>query len=272
MDVIKTLITQGSGFYAQNFRLQMLVLFLIIIYLFSHVFDPKYILAIGLAFFVVEFATSVTFDTTLDANQTTLVKLQELQLSTNNFIDYQIRITSGTTKLTQAEIDKIYARNVLDSLYTDADLINFLHSILTLADYNSELFYRLLKGTNNILKLKAQIESYFIADAKYPDNTHEMVQNALKLQDDCMNILSEFIYTVPKQNDLYGYVRDATSRYTTLINRDTSSMIAYSEDYIKTEGINTGTKFLINDYRQTKPYLPPGNYSTGMAKLQNFYA
>ena len=85
-------------------------------------------------------------------------------------------------ELSQKDIDKLYKRHELSSLYVDANLIHFLFSVIKLYDYNPGEYYSLLQGTNNILKIKSDIDTFYESNGEYPENTSELLQSALELK------------------------------------------------------------------------------------------
>ena len=86
-----------------------------------------------------------------------MMKLSTLQKKSLEYITDQIRLmnsqVSNRGSLSQKDIDELYKRHELSSLYIDANLINFLFSVIRLYDYNPGEYYALLQGTNNILKI-----------------------------------------------------------------------------------------------------------------------
>jgi hypothetical protein len=195
-----------------------------------------------------------------DNNKMIYLKLETLQSKMYEYVKYKIATSSsGSLKLSQTEIEKLYERNKLDSLYIDANMIVFLYSILQLYEYNPQEFYLLVKGTNNILKLRHDIERFYEAEGQYPENIHEMLQIALQLKTNCMNNVQNFIYTVPKQNKMYTYVDNVIMTYNILITRNIKSMHNYHLDYIKKNGINSNTTFI--DINSSKAFDPMTNRS-----------
>jgi hypothetical protein len=190
-----------------------------------------------------------------DFNKITMVKLQLLQDKMYQHINKKLNlIKSSDSKyiLTQEEIRKIYENNQLDSLYIDANMIYFLESIISLYDYDSYTFYSLLKSTNNILKIKRQIDEFYAANKTYPINISEMFESALELKTNALNNIHNFIYSVPKSNTMFTYINKITHRYNILISRITDSIYKSYKNSIYLNGIDTSTKFV--SYNKTKPY------------------
>jgi hypothetical protein len=182
--------------------------------------------------------------------------LNVLQEITNTYIDKKLKDPSRQFKLSKQQLDTIYINNKLSYLYIDSNLIEFLYSIKILAEWNDSEFYLLLKGTNNILKLRNEIEEYYKANNKYPDNVLEIFEQCLLLRSNTINNLHRFIYSVPKTNMMYNYTNKIIDRYMVLISRNTDKIYYYTQDHIKMTGINNSTKFI--SYNTTRPYDPSG--------------
>jgi hypothetical protein len=212
-----------------------------------------------------------------DFNNRTYIQLQKLQAKVVDHIEYKIKLSSiSGQQLPREDHQKLLERNRLDSLYIDSTMINFLHSILPLSEYNPDEFYMLVKGTNNILKIRKEIEDFYIAnsnmtpdpepikrasfkesnpirlDTVYTQNLSEMFQIAVYLKSNCVNNLQNMIYKVPKRNKFYRYIDNVIDRYIILINRNLKVISDYQLKKIKDSGINVNTQFVY--YKGTKPF------------------
>ena len=210
---------------------------------------------------------------TRDFNRITMMKLSTLQKKSLEYITDQIRLmnsqVSNRGSLSQKDIDELYKRHELSSLYIDANLINFLFSVIRLYDYNPGEYYALLQGTNNILKIKRDIDMY---NGEYPENTSELFESALELKRKTINNMHNFIYTVPKMNIMYNYIDDSIERYSILISRVTDDICKSYKAALNKGGINSSTKFV--NYNTTKHFDEIDNYSpipTTENKIINFY-
>ena len=241
MNDIINLFTKEHGLYKNVMKYNVILSIIIIVFLLSRLNISLYILfSIMLAIYLVNIYVRMRRHDLEDNNKIINVKLDTLQSKIYEYIRYKIKM-SGEMINNQNEL---YEKNKLDSLYIDAKLITFLYSILPLYKYNPQEFYLLLKGTNNILKLRNDIERYYRANGEYPENIHEMLQIAIQLKTNCMNNLQNFIYTVPKQNKMYSYIDNVLVTYNILISRNIKIMHNYHLDYIKRNGINTNTIFI----------------------------
>lgn len=264
MDDIINLFTKEHGMYKRVFKFQVIIVFIVILFLLvkmNFFNNSVYILvAFAISLYVANIYVRLNQSDLSDNNKIIHLKLDTLQSKVYQYVKYKIA-TSSTSgqKLSSADIQKIYDNNRLNSLYIDANMIVFLHSILSLYEYNPQEFYLLVKGTNNILKLRHDIERFYEAEGIYPENIHEMLQIALQLKTNCMNNLQNFIYTVPKQRKMYSYIDNVLNTYNILITRNIKRIHNYHLDYIKKEGINSNTIFI--DINSSKPFDPFANRS-----------
>lgn len=212
-----------------------------------------------------------------DFNTQTYIQLQALQAKVVNHIEYKIKLSSiSGQQLPREDHQKLLERNRLDSLYIDSTMINFLHSVLPLYEYNQDEFYMLIKGTNNILKIRKEIEDFYTAnstmtpdpepakrvsfkepkpfktDGLYTQNLSEMFRIAVDLKSNCVNNLHNMIYKVPKTNKFYRYINNVVDRYIILINRNLKVISEYQLKSIQDSGIDVNTQFVY--YRGTKPF------------------
>jgi hypothetical protein len=264
MDDIVNLFTKEHGVYKQMFKFNVIILFVILLFVLTKldIFGNSiYILiAVIFALYITNMYVKTNQNDLSDNNKIIHLKLEGIQSKVYEYVNYKIATaTSGGLKLPPADAQKLYEKNKLDALYIDANMIVFLHSILKLYDYNPQEYYLLVKGTNNILKLKHDIERFYEAEGEYPENIHEILQIALQLKSNCMNNLQNFIYTVPKQNKMYTYVDNVIMTYNVLITRNIKQMHNYHVDYIRKNGIDINTTFI--DINSSKPFDPLINRS-----------
>lgn len=187
----------------------------------------------------------------------TMYKLNSLQVKVNDYITSKI----SQINLPLLDQKKLFLTNKLTSLYIDSNIIEFLYSIIKLNDYNSNEFYLLLKGTNNILQLRNEIETYYKANnyTVYPENISEMLENALLLKKNCMNNLQNFIYTVPKMKIMYNYIDTTLVAYNSLLNDNIKVIQEHQKNHMKKVGIINRTKFI--DLSTTKAFDAFDNHS-----------
>lgn len=273
MDEVINLFTNEHGIYKQMFKFQTILFFSIILIIFTKFnFFNNYSVFIILAFILTLFLTNifvrVNKDDLADTNKIIYFKLESLQDKIYDYIQYKINIsTVGNKKISSKDMQILYEKNKLDSLYIDANMIDFLYSVIKLYDYNQNEYYLLLKGTNNILKLRKDIEKFYDEESEYPENIHEMLQIAIQLKVNCMNNMQNFIYSVPKVNKMYQYIDTVVESYTILITKNIKIIHNYNLDYIKKNGINSNTVFI--DINSTRGFNPDDNHSIIPGKTQN---
>jgi hypothetical protein len=271
---IQQLFLQDHGSFSKDLQFKTIVIFTAVLIFFTHFFDKSYgfvIILLLFALYIANIFVTITNDKTNDFNNITMVKLQRLQSKTNQHITNKIRLiqNTNTNNIPSNQLQQLYKQNELDSLYIDANMIHFLHSIIDIYDYNPDLFFSLLKGTNNILKIKKDIDRYYESNGEYPENTSELFESCLEIRSNTINNLHNFIYTVPKINKMYNYINLSIERYNILISRVTDSIHESYKHNIKLRGINTMTKFI--SYDITKPFDPIKNQNTNNIKLVQFY-
>jgi hypothetical protein len=264
LDDIINLFTKEHGVYKQIFKFNVILVFLALLFVLVKVdFLNRSIfvlIALIFALYLTNVYVKVNQNDLADNNKVIYFKLESLQAKVYEYIQFKISITSvGNKKMSASDMQKLFERNKLDSLYIDANMIVFLYSIIKLYEYNPNEFYLLLKGTNNILKLRNDIEKYYEAEGEYPENIHEMLQIALQLKTNCMNNLQNFIYGVPKTHKMYNYIDSVLQTYNILITKNIKVMHNYHLDYIKTKGINSNTVFI--DINASKHFDESTNYS-----------
>lgn len=276
---IRDLFLIEHGSFSKFLQFETLIIVLVLLVFFNTFFEKSYGFVIILLVFAIYIANQyviVRNNKTQDFNRITLMKLSQLQKKSLDYITDQIRLmnsqVSNGGSLSQKDMDKLYKRHELSSMYIDANLINFLFSVIKLYDYNPSEYYTLLQGTNNILKIKSDIDVFYESNGVYPENTSELLQGALELKQKTINNMHNFIYTVPKMNIMYNYINDSIERYSILISRVTDDIYASYKKNIKQRGINNSTKFV--NYNTTKHFDEMDNHSpisTNKSKIINFY-
>lgn len=299
MDNLVNLFTNEHGEYQNNFKIQVILLFIFVLIIFSKIWGANntgifVILAISFALYISNIyvkINNIQNNDLDDDNKQTLIKLNALQSKVYTHIRNQIiQATDNGLKLSKNDQIVLLNKNKLQSLYLDSTLINFFYSILQLYDYNPDEFYLLLKGTNNILKLQNEIENYYLInkdniqeytqkivsfrtdpipniEPKFLENLSEMFENAIQLKTECINSLHNIIYSVPKTNKMYTYIDNVIQRYTILINRHLDIFQKYNNDAIKFTGVTNRTKFI--NYKHTKGYDRLVNHSITPTKEPN---
>lgn len=268
MDDIINLFTKEHGIYNEIFKFRVIIFFIIILVIFTKLklTGKSVFVLISLIFsiYLSNLYIKVNKNDLNDNNKLIYFKLQSLQNKTYEYLQYKIKNNLSGQKI---DTNFLYSKNKLDSLYIDSNIIVFLYSILKLYDYNPNEFYLLLKGTNNILKLRNEVEKYYDSNNNYPENISEMLQISMNLKINCMNNLQNFIYTVPKTNIMYKYIDSIIVEYTVLITKNIVLLNKYHKDFIKKNGINNKTVFV--DINAIRGVDNISNYSVIPGKKQN---
>lgn len=256
MDELVNLFTKEHGYYKRRLQFNVVIIIFVIIILFSKIFknNSNIIILLSFSLFLANIFVKSKSTVVNDVNEKIFYKLQSLQEKTFSHINYKIKLTKKIN--TTQDLQRIYEKNTLDSLYIDSNLIDFLYSVITLYDYNPEEFFLLLKGVNNILKLRKSIEDY---QPNIPQNIAEMLETAIQLKVNVLNNFQNFIYTIPKINKMNKYLNTSIVELNKLLTNNINIIHNYSTEYIKINGINNMTKF--TSVNETKPFDQLSNYS-----------
>lgn len=271
-NTIDLFLNSTSEYYNKLTQFQLIVLCLLLIYIFTQYFNKTYgFVIILLAFLIYISETFVTFkrENISNDNTTTMNKLIKLQNIIDKHISNRIKKSQKNFNINiKSDINRyLFTKSRLDNLYIDSNIINFLYSITPLSNYNSFEFYKLCIGTNNILKLKNQIEEYYLQNNDYPINIAEMLEDSIMLKKNCINNIHNFIYSIPKSNMMYKYNESVLNRYIILISRNIDDIHKYYKNYNKKYGYNTSTKIIT--YNTTKPLDYNKDYIPILSKKQN---
>lgn len=274
MDELQELFLNSHGEYKKQIQFNSLLIVSFILMFFAYYYDNTqyaHIIALILfATFVANKYIKMEQNKLDDINQQTMIKLNLLQNKIDLYLINKMKFiekTSGKKVFSKSLQNEILKKNYLDSLYLDANLIHFLHSILPLYQYNPNEFYLLLKGTNQILKIRSDIEKYFNTNNEYPENISEMMEIAIGLKTNTINNMHNFIYTVPKIKQMNEYINQVIERHGVLVSRNIDIIHKYYLDNIQKTGINNSTKFV--SYNTTKPFDKYSNHQTILNKREN---
>lgn len=249
-DKIVNLFINNHGTFSRTLQFEVIVIIVIVMIFLTQTFPKTYgfvILLLLFSFYIANIYTGVQQETLEDINQTTMNKLNSIQNTIDTIVTTKIKRFNnhmGNKRLVNQKqiIDKVYENNQMTSLYIDSNMINFIYSILVLSKYNDYEFYTFVKGVNNILQIRKEIEEFYDANKKYPQNTSEMFEKAIELKTNTINNLHNFIYSVPKSNQMYQYVNNIVARYNILITRNLEKINQmYKRHNIS---INNSTKFI----------------------------
>lgn len=271
MDDVLTLFGVQHGPYIRKLQFKVIVLTLAVMFVMTTAFPKTYafvVILLAFAMFIGNKYASIEVSTLKDVNKRTMHKLNVLQDITNKHVNKKIQRVSTFSK--RPSIKSILFRSRLDCLYLDSSLIDFLHSIKQLAEYDLEGFYRLCRGVNTILCIRREMERAN-QDGIMLHNVAEMFEVALQIRASTLNIVHNFIYSTPKTNVMYNHLEAISDRFQLLISRNTDVIFRLYKQ--SQRSINTSTKFV--SYDSTKPFDALQNHPTqphkGSHSLIPFY-
>jgi len=251
-NLIETFSKSSSSRYQLNLQIQTLLIGLIILFVLTFVYPQTYGFIIILVVFlgvVMDRYVQTQSDTLNDYNKTTMLKLQKLQ---QKIREYEIK------KEKRFKTKGAFKTESLLFLYMDADLIHFLHSFLPMYSYNASEYYLLVKGVNKILMISKEIQDFYASNQVPPENVAEMFEIALELRTKTINNVHNFIYSVPKQRQLYKYIENAIEQYAYLIDKNINLIHTYY--LLTTKQINSNTKFIYHKRSYAKPFENTTNF------------
>ncbi|NDC95500.1 hypothetical protein EB118_20650 [bacterium] len=249
MDHLVNLYTQYTSDYTRHIKFNTIAIVIVICATMTYYFTDPLTAVVLFVFgvYVAGLYTKYQMDSVFDMNKKIMIKLDTLQLTVDTYLQEKSKVLGRPVK----------KRYTLDSMYINANLINFLYSILPLYDYNSEQFFLLLVGTNNLLKIQDQLLTYYEANGVYPHNTAEMFENALELRKKLLNNMHAFVFKNVNGVMPLPYI---IRRYQVLITRVTDNIHNSYITHQKAKGIDNATLFV--SYDETKPFDQYDNYYT----------
>jgi hypothetical protein len=235
------------GIYKTRFKFRVLALFttiLVLSFLFkSNAEYANVIFIILFGLFISDTYTQVFEGFIEDNNQTLMSHLEYLQTLSDRYQRRLLEDKKGI-QLSKESIENIIQSKRLDSMYMDANLIQFLYDFSDMSQYNPRQFYLILKGVNQILKIKRQQEDYYKANGAYMKNTTSNLQAAMKLKTNVLNNMHDMIYTIPKVEELKEYLYKSTIQLDELLGKILDDLYdAYSEK-VKLDGPDVATVYI----------------------------
>jgi 23S rRNA maturation mini-RNase III len=247
------------GTFSKSLQFETIIFFVVILIVFTYFFRKTFAFVVILLIFAMylsELYVKSKTSRVTDFNKITLSKLTDIQNKINETIINKLDTIENTGSGGHSNSKlAILRQNQMKYLYLDATMIHFIHSVLPLAKNNERLFLSWVKGVNNILLIKSQIEDYYTANQEYPHNISEMFQQCLQLQTNTINNVHDFVYSVPNLK----YVDQVIDRYSVLIQRNCDLIHQYYLHSHSINGINNKSKFV--SYNTTKPYDAHTNHS-----------
>ncbi len=265
-DIVKIVKEEHTNYF-NKLKFETILVIIAVIFILLRVFNFKgedgvlAILVLIVSVFIGYSYINIKKEDLDDQNKVIMFKFLKLQEAVYDYVNHRIQIVRNTKIDTRKEllddvqVKALYNRSKLDDLYIDSDLIEFLYSIITLKDYNEQEFYLLVKSTNDFLKIRNNIEIFYDRNKTYPKNIAHMYQAMMIIKTKCINHLQTFIYTVPKDAQMYNYIDKTIPVYTNLLNHSLSKVYAYYTASNKINGTDIATQF-IQKYNYTQPFDP----------------
>lgn len=261
-DELYNLFRNESGVKTKfNVILIILIILMIMNFYFGYN-SSSIIILVVFALAIANYYTRYENENVDDFNITTMAKLAAIQSEIDSFIEYKMEFLRKTGAK-DTDYRRLFKNRKVSSLYMDANLIHFLHSVLKLSDWNKELYYKLTMRTNGILAILEEIEHFNEANEEsgktsYQENIAEMLELAMELRLRAINDMHDFVYTMPKSNKTNIYLGQITERYRTLITRVTDKIYSHYKRALEQRGINNMTKFV--NYFESPKALDPNDF------------
>lgn len=250
---LTNLFINNHGKFQRYTKMQIVALMAFIIFLASGMFKDNYIQVIILIVFLLIIAdtySQVSGQIITDDNKKVLDKLTSIQKVIDNYILLNIKNSNSSGIFTKEYINAIKKKNKMSSLYIDSSMIQLLYDLIPLYQYSPTNYYKLVKGTNNILKQRDDVERYYKANKVYPQNTSRMLKTSIRLKTNVLNNIHDFVYSVPKQVEMYQYISDIIDQYNIYLNFNINEIYKAHLIYNDTNGINTSTEFIQMGYQE----------------------
>lgn len=251
----------GSSQTTIKKRLLFLILGIIlaIIFLYTRKISVAPIIAVMIFILIIADSFASVSETLIDdVNSDTMTRLNAIQDKINEYINLEIIKNNQNNVFTKEYIIFLQSKNQMDSLYMDAKIIHLFFDLLPLYTYSPTQYYKLVKGANNILKLRRDIEYYYKENNIYPDNIFQMLKSAMKLRTNTMNNIHNFIYSIPKQEEFYDYLTLVAKKYDSLIEYNIVKISKAHDSFNKAHGVDINTKFI--DIHAPKGYNTVNNH------------
>jgi citrate synthase len=134
----------------------------------------------------------------------------------------------------------------LDSMYSDANMIVFIHNNIYMYDLNPDEFRIMIEKTNLFLKLK---NSSNVKEQKFKER---LLIRCTQLKGELLNHFQNFIYTVPKMKEMYTNLEHLLKIYHRLLDSNLDEM--YSKYESDSQQVNTQTQYVDNHRKNEWAY------------------
>lgn len=241
----------------------LLLVGFVIFFLIQFRFNLVNLLALSvLSYYILNVYLQREYTSVGDFNSQTRYKLEKIQSNMNNWIKTKLE-RSAHLGLSEKDIKRQYELGKLSFLYLDVNFIHFLDNIEYLYEQNQGGYISIIKGINNILKLRNDSQT-IVANREGRLKEFEKRQmyynfeETEKLAKIINNHFHSFIYTMPKSSISYQHHHTLSKRLSSLLFQSIGIQRHYYQKTVEKD-ISTSSKFLPNQFVHTKPYIPPSS-------------
>lgn len=242
---------------SKELKFQVIILGLIIIGVLKIYFEKNYMeIIVGFVFImmILNYYIEEEMININTNNNELMIQLNTLKEGVKKSVDEEVKKLQKYGKLSNKEKQKMYSKLKLEYLYMDASIITFLYNNKDILERNKKLYYTMMNGINNILKLKYEIEFFYKETGEYPENTSQMLENVLVLHKNIMNNMHNYIHTIHKTRQVVDVINKSIKQLDRLLQKNIDKIYEYYILNIKKRGINSRTKFV--NYNGIKYYEP----------------
>jgi hypothetical protein len=255
-DYIPRLLLEGD----RNLQFKFGVVIVLISLILFRVLNIKFGLALIVIFYYFSnIYLQKQYTDVSDFNRSTKYKLEKIQNNYTNYIKKKLEMSRYFSK-------EDYKRNLelakLNYLFIDTNFIHFLDNIDYFRTYNEKIYFSVVKGINNILKLRWDSEQIYNNNKGQPVKEFEKRQlyynfeETERLSDVVNENFHSFIFTLPKSNLSYDHHAILSERLAKLLLYSVNIQRFYYNECTfgstSTSGITVSTKFLPNKNVFTK--------------------
>lgn len=241
--------------FNSNDKNNIYIIFLGYIFIFSIslLFDfnkstTDFVILFSFATIVIYFVLNYKKENVLNNFEYSSYKLNTIQKLVYDWVDMKLKRIAQSNNpgqiklLSKTDFSDLYNKSYLDSLYIDSKMIDFLYLNKYLNEKNPEVYYNVCVSTNTFLKY---INEIIIMDKEgndLPNNTQEIIQEAILKYIEANTNLNSFIFTIEPTNFSNGELDKVVKNYNKLVLYQINYLKEINKKFIKKYGINTRTK------------------------------
>lgn len=181
-----------------------------------------------------------------DNNRLLTYKLNYVQKLVYDHVTYKFKLFKNQSNagfnqsniLQNLDFEKLYKDCYLDSLYLDADLIEFLYLNKNLYEKNQEGYVYFILSTNSFMRVLKELKD---KNHSLLDNTQDLIQVALDKYSNAIEILKTFIFNIESGSMAMKQLNDVINNYIELMYFNVLQLENFNLLFIKQYGINNST-------------------------------